>query len=93
MPLLARAAQPVINPSVRPPGAGRRGVVEAAKAQARARGCVTLFLEVAQDNEAAISLYKQAEFHNVGFRRGYYARSTGAMDAIVMRHELNSGAI
>ena len=81
-----------VDPDARRGGVGT-ALVEAAKAQARARGCVTLFLEVAQDNGAAISLYKQAEFHNVGIRRGYYARSTGAMDAIVMRHDLNSDAI
>lgn len=45
------------------------------------------FLEVAQDNAAAISLYKSCGFAQVGQRRAYYARKNAPdVDAIVMRY-------
>lgn len=79
------------------PQARRRGVahalVRAAIELARNRGSVSLFLEVARDNDAAISLYSRAGFEEVGIRRGYYLRSAGAVDALVMRRDLNIAAV
>lgn len=43
------------------------------------------FLEVAVDNSAAISLYRRSGFVEIGRRRGYYRRSDGAVDALLMR--------
>ena len=71
----------------------RRGValalLEAAMEAAGARGAKALFLEVAADNIAAHALYAKAEFVPVGARRGYYARADGAIDAVILRRELN----
>ena len=45
------------------------------------------FLEVAQDNTAAISLYESCGFAEVGRRKGYYGRKDApSIDAIVMRY-------
>ena len=57
------------------------------------RGCESLFLEVAADNDAAIALYKKQGFETVGRRAGYYARSDHpAVDAIVLRKRLRPPA-
>lgn len=71
------------------PEARRRGVgvrlVQGFLAEAQKRGAVSVFLEVAADNTAAISLYLQAGFAEVGLRRGYYAQvADSAIDAVVM---------
>jgi ribosomal-protein-alanine N-acetyltransferase len=67
-----------------------RTLVEAGLAWARSRGADAAFLEVAADNPAAIALYEQAGFRQVGRRRGYYSRAAGGMDALVLRRDLNS---
>jgi ribosomal-protein-alanine N-acetyltransferase len=67
-----------------------RALVEAA-ANLAAQSANALFLEVADDNPAAISLYRGAGFTNAGRRAAYYARrGAPAVDAIVMRRALNS---
>ena len=44
------------------------------------------FFEVAQDNVAAVSLYKSCGFAEVGRRKAYYRRKDApSVDAIVMR--------
>lgn len=43
-----------------------------------------LFLEVAEDNAAARALYLSAGWRETGRRRGYYARASGAVDAVLM---------
>jgi tRNA threonylcarbamoyl adenosine modification protein YeaZ len=47
-----------------------------------------LFLEVAEDNQAAIALYERNGFARTGLRKGYYARAKGAVDAITMARDL-----
>ncbi|GHA20846.1 alanine acetyltransferase [Devosia pacifica] len=48
-----------------------------------------LFLEVAEDNAAAVSLYRTTGFNRVGERRGYYERPDGRhATALVMSREL-----
>lgn len=48
-------------------------------------GSTRLFLEVASDNEAAITLYRKLKFTEIGRRPGYYARSSGpAVDALML---------
>ena len=50
-----------------------------------------MFLEVAEDNIAALALYHRAGFAAVGRRRGYYHRAGAApVDAQVLRLDLNS---
>ena len=69
-------------------GIGGR-LVAAFLAEARARGAVQAFLEVAADNAAAIGLYRRAGFAEVGRRRGYYAGANGArIDALVFAQGL-----
>jgi [ribosomal protein S18]-alanine N-acetyltransferase len=71
----------------------RRGIalalLGAAMEAAAAAGAASLFLEVASDNAPARALYLKAEFTPVGARRGYYARPDGAVDALILRRDLN----
>ena len=71
----------------------RRGVgatlLTAAIEAVSARGARGLFLEVAADNLAARALYAKAGFVVVGARAGYYRRGKGAVDAMVLRRDLN----
>lgn len=53
--------------------------------RARARGSVSFFLEVRPSNLAALRLYEQLGFVEIGRRRGYYPASGGREDALVMR--------
>ncbi|MEK7431313.1 MAG: ribosomal protein S18-alanine N-acetyltransferase [Pseudomonadota bacterium] len=80
------------------PAARRRGfaraLVEAAAGAARIAGAETMFLEVADDNAAAIGLYEVAGFARAGLRRGYYDRGPqGYADALVMRLDLGRAAL
>jgi ribosomal-protein-alanine N-acetyltransferase len=78
------------------PTARRQGLaaalVEAGVAVALAAGAETLWLEVAEDNAAAIALYRRTGFVAEGRRPRYYARPGGvAIDALLMRRPLNTG--
>lgn len=79
------------------PEARRRGVgaalVTAACAAALARGARAMHLEVAEDNAPARALYAKLGYAEVGRRIGYYARASGAADAVVMRRALPDGAL
>jgi Fur family ferric uptake transcriptional regulator len=66
-----------------------RALLEAAAQAAAAGGAETLFLEVAADNAAALGLYRGAGFTPAGRRKGYYSRGPGAIDALVLRRDLN----
>ena len=78
------------RPASRRQGVGR-ALVEAAAVEAHHRGAATLFLEVAEDNPAAIALYESTGFEAVGLRRAYYARTDARpADALVLRRRLNS---
>jgi ribosomal-protein-alanine N-acetyltransferase len=70
-----------VAPRARRQGLGR-ALVDAAIARL---GPAELFLEVAADNHAAIALYQQAGFAQAGVRRGYYARSNGAEDGLILK--------
>ena len=79
------------------PAARRKGIartlVEAAALAAREAGAASLFLEVAADNFAALSLYRGCGFGEVGRRAGYYRRGEGpAMDALVLKRDLTANA-
>jgi ribosomal-protein-alanine N-acetyltransferase len=49
------------------------------------RGGVQIFLEVSQDNLAALTLYRKCGFAEVGRRAAYYRQGSLAADALVMR--------
>lgn len=58
-----------------------QGLVRAAKRGEAKR----LFLEVAEDNAAAIALYKSLAFSEIGRRKRYYERSDGSVaDALML---------
>jgi ribosomal-protein-alanine N-acetyltransferase len=74
-----------IQASHRRRGAGR-ALLECTIALVREHGVRSLFLEVGDDNPAALSLYRRTGFEAVGRRADYYAREgRSAADAIVMR--------
>lgn len=81
-----------VSPACRRQGHARV-LVEAAARLAGVRGARSLLLEVAVDNHAAIGLYRAAAFAEVGIRRRYYARAgKDAVDAMVMRRDLNNAS-
>lgn len=64
-------------------------LLKAAFSSLRERGVAKCLLDVAADNQGAISLYQKLGFTEDGRRKGYYKRS-GAMpaDAILMSSDL-----
>lgn len=77
-----------VAPEHRRQGLGRT-LVEAALDQVAALGAERLFLEVAQDNAAALALYHGCGFVEAGRRRAYYPRPEGPpADALVMSRQL-----
>lgn len=47
-----------------------------------------IFLEVAEDNAAARALYAKLGFHEIGRRKAYYKRPSGAVDALTLALQL-----
>ncbi|MBU6298293.1 MAG: ribosomal protein S18-alanine N-acetyltransferase [Alphaproteobacteria bacterium] len=75
------------------PAARRRGVgtvlLQAAAERAHLMGAKTVFLEVAQANEAAKALYIRLGFTEIARRRGYYRDQSGNKgDAIILNVKL-----
>lgn len=67
---------------------GRRLVEALARAAKRAEAR-RLFLEVAADNVAALTLYRSLGFEEIGRRKGYYERAGApAQDALTMALKL-----
>ncbi|MDP1634529.1 MAG: GNAT family N-acetyltransferase, partial [Gallionellaceae bacterium] len=58
--------------------------LEELMALARRRNLQRMVLEVRASNQAAIALYRQAGFSDIGLRRDYYPARTGREDAILM---------
>ncbi len=53
---------------------------------AKTRGAEMCFLEVAEDNHAALALYERAGFTPQGRRKGYYsAPGDASVDALILR--------
>ncbi|MBP2300428.1 GNAT family N-acetyltransferase [Azospirillum picis] len=77
-----------VMPDARRGGVGRL-LVEAAVEGARDLGATAMFLEVAEDNPAASTLYKACGFFSVGRRPGYYKRPDGRVAALVLRRNLD----
>lgn len=62
--------------------------------QAAEGGAETLFLEVAEDNNVARTLYHSREFAPVGRRPNYYARKDGtSAAAVTMSREIGVGSV
>ena len=81
--VLARAAAEeaeiltlAVVPEARRCGIGR-ALVGAVAGDARARGAGRLHLEVAEDNEAGLALYRACGFSIAGRRRNYYVKKSG----------------
>ncbi|MDA0238639.1 MAG: N-acetyltransferase [Proteobacteria bacterium] len=51
-------------------------------------GISDIFLEVAEDNAAAIAFYQRQDYFEVGRRRNYYKRGSRTCDALVFQHVL-----
>jgi ribosomal-protein-alanine N-acetyltransferase len=79
-----------VAPTARRKGLGRALTLACAE-MLRAQGVGQLFLEVGEDNPAAIALYETCGFVQAGRRRDYYDRGGRRVDALVMRLDLNSG--
>ncbi|MES1989473.1 MAG: ribosomal protein S18-alanine N-acetyltransferase [Pseudomonadota bacterium] len=77
-----------VIPAVRGQGLAFR-LMEAVIAHVLVSGITSLFLEVAEDNEAALALYMRLGFTGVGRRPAYYARSEGAVAALIMALKLS----
>lgn len=73
-----------VLPAMRRCGAGR-ALLAAISAEARRRGAFYLLLEVAADNIAARTLYREFGFATIGCRRNYYRRDDNFIDALVLR--------
>jgi [ribosomal protein S18]-alanine N-acetyltransferase len=72
------------RPDVRRRGHAR-ALVRAAAMEAQRRAAERMFLEVAADNEAALTLYQVEGFRPVGHRPGYYVNADGAIvDAVIL---------
>jgi ribosomal-protein-alanine N-acetyltransferase len=80
-----------VLPDRRRTGLGGR-LLDAAVALARAGGAASLMLEVADDNAAALALYRGRGFAPAGRRPGYYRGPEGRRDALVLRLALLPGA-
>lgn len=59
-----------------------RALLEVSETELVDNGVDTLFLEVAEDNEAAIKFYKGTGFEPIGRRPAYYKREIGRVAAI-----------
>ena len=73
-----------VTPAARRRGLGR-ALLEQACGHARRGGAGAMFLEVSDQNRAAVALYEAVGFVRAGLRRGYYASVSPPQDALVMR--------
>jgi len=73
-----------VDPAHRRGGAGR-DLLNMALTHMLAHGAGEVFLEVAVDNRAALSLYRSAGFRTAGRRHNYYSGADQPKDALVMR--------
>ena len=77
-----------VDPSCRRQGLGRT-LLSAFEAEAERRGAASAFLEVAEDNAAALALYLGTGWAEAGRRRGYYTRvGADPMNALVLRKSI-----
>lgn len=75
-----------VDPVEQKQGIGRKMVehlIEVARGRAE-----TVFLEVRPTNTAAIALYEDIGFNEIGIRKGYYPAENGREDAIMLALQL-----
>lgn len=70
-----------------------RALLSGAEAALQKRKISELFLEVAEDNAAAIALYRGAGFTPMGRRPAYYRRAQGRVAAISFSKTLSKNSI
>jgi len=58
------------------------------RAELESQKVTEIFLEVAEDNHAAMALYKKSGFQPIGRRPGYYRRAEGRVAAITFSKKL-----
>jgi len=75
-----------VDPDEQGQGIGRK-MMENAIDYARGRA-ETVFLEVRPSNVAAIALYEDLGFNEIGIRKGYYPAENGREDAIMLALQL-----
>lgn len=76
-----------IDPSLHRRGLGRRLLEHMLELAVEHRARV-MFLEVRPSNQAALALYQDAGFNEVGIRRNYYPARVAREDAIIMARQL-----
>ncbi len=76
-----------IDPPARRTGIAR-ALLDITETELTDNGIDVLFLEVAEDNTAAIALYRQMGFENFARRPAYYRRTTGRVAALNFRKNL-----
>jgi ribosomal-protein-alanine N-acetyltransferase len=76
-----------VHPSARGEGVGRH-LLRHVLATAAHEGMSQLLLEVRVSNHAAIALYQNEGFHEIGQRPGYYPAANGREDARVLTRAL-----
>lgn len=76
-----------VRPEARNQGIGKK-MLQYLINQARRNDIGSLFLEVRVSNIAAITLYDQLGFNEIGVRRDYYPASNGREDALVFAYEV-----
>ncbi|MFI3177939.1 MAG: ribosomal protein S18-alanine N-acetyltransferase, partial [Methylococcaceae bacterium] len=71
-----------VDPVEKNQGIGRKmleNLIDVARGRAE-----TVFLEVRPSNTAAIALYEDVGFNEIGVRKGYYPAENGREDAIML---------
>lgn len=76
-----------IGKKYRQKGAGRV-LLDASETAILARGADIVFLDVAEDNPAAIALYRNAGYVQHGRRSGYYRRPDARIGALLFQKKL-----
>lgn len=76
-----------VNPACQGEGLGKR-LLKTVEMLGKGLAADTCFLEVRPSNEAALSLYLQHGFNEVGLRKGYYPADHGRENAVVMAKTL-----
>ena len=71
-----------VDPKRRSAGVGRKLLEKHLENLERA-GARLVFLEVADDNNAALKLYERAGFKEIGRRKNYYQRADGGRRAAI----------
>ena len=76
-----------IHPDHQNQGIGKQ-VLDHVLSIAKKKGALSIFLEVRVSNAAAVYLYENAGFNEIGRRTGYYPSEVNREDAIVFGKEL-----